>query len=109
MKIQDFYDISKFSINVGVTIGMDDMSVKNSLHIYPNPNDGRFIISLSNPFNESYTLDVRNALGQVVYQEPLSSNSGLVKSIDLSSLDKGIYFLAVRGGEKDLIQKIILH
>ena len=100
---------SIFSVTVGATTGIQKVALENSLHIYPNPNDGRFVIALSNPLNEAYMLEVRNALGQVVYTEQLTTNSGLIKSIDLSSLDKGIYFLAVRGGERDLVQKIILH
>ncbi len=100
---------SIFSVVVGSITGIKNITSENSLHIYPNPNDGRFIIALSNPMMNSYLLEVRNALGQVVYTEQLATNITLINSIDLSSLDKGIYFLAVRGGDKDLIQKIILH
>ena len=47
-------------------------------------------------------------IGQVVYNEDISVNNTLTKNIDLSNLDKGIYFVSLENGVNREVQKVII-
>ncbi|RYD57921.1 MAG: T9SS type A sorting domain-containing protein [Sphingobacteriales bacterium] len=55
------------TINVpGSTVGVEEVSRNTALNVYPNPNSGSFTIGGLE--DKKYTLEVTNALGQLVYR-----------------------------------------
>ncbi len=92
--------LSQFSFShssVGVSENDEDANFK----VFPNPSAG--IINIS---NVNHTVDnqiaIVNLMGQIVYQEELFENN---KKLDLSNLEKGIYFIKIGKAT----QRIILH
>ena len=75
---------------------------KNSFIIYPNPVRSRLTIN-SKTIIES--MKIINHLGQVVFSEKLNETS---KSIDLTKLKSGIYYLKIKfsDGHKS-VKKVI--
>lgn len=75
-----------------------DAAEANSLHIYPNPSSGLF------HFNEamSGTMHVYSMEGKAVFQKDLEQT----KTIDLSHLPKGIYWIDFLRNDQRLTQKI---
>jgi hypothetical protein len=73
--------------------------------VYPNPNDGRFTVELSN-FDSPVQLTIVNTLGVVVFNKTstLSENPLL----DISSVSKGLYFVKVKTGNFIQTKKIII-
>lgn len=80
----------------------------SSYTIIPNPNDGHFILEFKD-LNARINLSIRNVIGQEVYNENIRVDNSLTKSIDLSNLDKGIYFVVLENGVKREIQKVIVN
>lgn len=80
-------------------IGIDENQTA-TVHIYPNPNSGRFTISSSLVNGH---LRVYNTLGQIAHQQILTSAN---QQINLSN--PGIYFLEITSGEKRLVSRIIV-
>jgi hypothetical protein len=78
----------------------DDKSVK----VYPNPNNGRFILALSN-FEGSTKVSVANMLGTVIYKTEVNENLNI---LELSYLDKGLYFFTIRNGKSIYTKKVIV-
>ncbi|MBZ0098540.1 MAG: T9SS type A sorting domain-containing protein [Taibaiella sp.] len=83
--------------------GMDDIS---GLVLYPNPNNGKFVLKgeaplrLSPTGREVLSLEVMNAMGQVVYkQEIIVDNGKLYKEIDMPVVPAGLYMLRLSGSE----------
>ncbi len=62
--------------------------------IYPNPSNGSF--TLKRDKNENCTVSVIDVLGNVVFSEVMNTNS---KNYDLSTLEKGMYFVRVSTNE----------
>ncbi|MBL4652689.1 MAG: T9SS type A sorting domain-containing protein [Flavobacteriales bacterium] len=76
--------------------------------VYPNPNNGVFNLMVSSSKSETYQISVTNMIGQSVYSENLSVNGVGSTTLDLSSFDKGIYFVTVKGAESESTSKVII-
>lgn len=73
------------------------------LGIYPNPNNGEFVLSLDN--KETTQLNVYSLLGELVYSSQLSSE---LTSISVPNLASGIYQVVISKGQKSASQKLII-
>ncbi len=92
-------------------VGMrDNGSVKNTVVLWPNPNDGNFKLELKGmQANEPYQVDISNILGQTVYSETVrSENSALNKDLKLNDLPGGPYFLKVASERSVTVSKFII-
>ena len=79
------------------TTGINDIP-KNSFTIYPNP--ARSSIVVKRQKAGPGRLIIMNSLGQIVYQQPLESES---ERISLPSVRPGLYIVAVDGQKQKLI------
>ena len=92
-------------INIGI-----NKNQGSSVSIYPVPNDGKFIVSITNASTESYTLSVLNSLGIEVYLEKDINVSGtLNKVVDLRPVPSGIYSVIIRNNYNEIIKKIVVN
>ncbi|MCX6234419.1 MAG: T9SS type A sorting domain-containing protein [Bacteroidetes bacterium] len=82
----------------------------DDLLFFPNPNNGKFSLSFSSAINSNTSINIIDSNGKVVYSEELGQFSGKYnKEIDISSFDKGAYFLQITQGEKTCTKKIIVY
>ncbi len=97
-------------IDTCAIIGVNEVAQDNYVNVYPNPNDGKFTITVSAPFDNNSTLSVLNNLGESVYQEKINNqNAEYTANIDISTLTKGIYVLVISGNkESKTIRKLIV-
>lgn len=79
----------------------------NSFSAYPNPTTGKLVISCSsNTQRNTCVLSVKNALGQVIYNETIKDITGsFTKQVDLSTAPKGIYFVELQNNWNEPSQK----
>ncbi|MDQ3046049.1 MAG: T9SS type A sorting domain-containing protein [Bacteroidota bacterium] len=92
------------------SVGVDQMNNPYFLNIYPNPNDGNFIISFSSNDISSYTVELTNALGQLIYREELKDYSGTYsKKMSVVEYGKGVYMVSLTNAKKETIKKIIVY
>ncbi|HET7817680.1 MAG TPA: agmatine deiminase family protein [Bacteroidia bacterium] len=77
---------------------------------YPNPNHGDFYVYVNNTHNSQKAyLKIRNALGEVVYDEAYDLRNGVsLKNINLTNASKGMYFIEFRTETETLTQKMII-
>ncbi|MFI5170969.1 MAG: T9SS type A sorting domain-containing protein [Chitinophagales bacterium] len=90
---------------------------ENSFSIYPNPNNGVFIVSVPSvsPWLFNSKLEVYSSLGEVVYSKELStgsfgnSNDGNInETISIDKLSSGIYFVRFNNENNYAEQKLII-
>ena len=80
-----------------------------SFMISPNPCKGNFTLSLESARQDLAKLTVVDMIGNRVYDEKNIPIKGLVsKTIDLTTLPDGIYFLKVTGEEVTIARKLII-
>jgi len=78
------------------------------MRVFPNPSPGVVNLFVEGADNESFRLEIRNMLGEVVYTEPyIVFSSGTKHRLDLSPLPAGLYFLSLKGREMSSFVKIV--
>ena len=91
---------STVSMNCNGTVGVNEYLLE-SMNIYPNPTLGQLHIDSQIKINK---ISISNILGkQVFFTEDFSTNT-----IDLSSLENGVYFINISTNKGMHIEKIIL-
>ena len=93
--VPEVHTITK-EIQVGSGAGIDDNMAGRQLNIYPNPASGSVTInSLYSELVSIYTMQ-----GQLVKQQRLQQGDN---TVDISSIDRGIYLVACHGELSKLI------
>lgn len=80
------------------------------LSFYPNPGNGRFVLSFNLDKKADTEIHIYNMQGQEVYLEKIKDFTGrFQKEIDLSENGKGVYFLKLQQGRDSISKKIIIN
>lgn len=88
----------------GVVQGIDDVLTPQSVVMYPNPNEGT--LNIAYPGQVDVDLRVFNIAGKlVIYQPDQNLNQSL--KLDLSQLQRGVYFVRVNSSKGVVTQKIV--
>lgn len=95
-KIDDIYIL-------GSVITSVDEVQSTSFSVFPNPSNGNFTLTSSEPLLE---ISIFNMLGKVVYHN--NPMGGLQQNIDLSDVEKGIYLIRFRSGNEYRVEKILI-
>ena len=94
---------SVYTLNVSTCTGIDEVINNNLFSIYPNPANDILNVELGD-VNENSTIQIINALGEVVLSEVVLSNSTTLKTNNLTS---GVYFIKVESKNGSAIKKFI--
>ena len=98
------------NIQINLAVGQKELlNGEELLSIQPNPSNGQFNISFGNYEEGNYQLKIVSTTGQLVREEVLSiSNSFEMRSIDLKSIEKGVYFVQIINGKSIKTEKLII-
>jgi hypothetical protein len=86
--------------------GIDELN-SQSVQLLPNPNNGRFVLELSNTGIEILNIAIHNSIGEVVAYIPSQNIQGQTE-IDLSYLADGVYFLVVNSSKNSINKRFII-
>ncbi|MEN9525781.1 MAG: hypothetical protein RLZZ256_1165, partial [Bacteroidota bacterium] len=107
----NYYRVKAVDIDGKLTyskiIRLDNNSaVDNDIRIYPNPSRGEINLGLNIPAG-NYQIRLINAVGQTVYQQPLTHEGGSRSlPVSLPKLSHGIYQMEVRGGVVNHVKSV---
>ena len=90
------------------TTGVGELSLVNRISVYPNPNTGRFIISINSNNSENIVIELVNIQGQKVYRKEIKNVTNSFENINISKYAKGIYYLRVNNGTDVAIRKVVV-
>jgi len=93
-----------------LAINIYEISFVNSLlNIYPNPSKGIITISFKGKYRNIINLKIFSPLGQIIVNSPWSIIQGLNEStIDISSVNSGIYVAVLQDGTNIIRKKFTL-
>lgn len=84
-------------------VGITEIVESNKTRVYPNPNNGEFVIELDNYPADDYLLEIFNANGQLVYKETLTVALKQERFYQkLKGMANGVYQLKIQG--KQLVE-----
>jgi PKD repeat protein len=87
----------------------EDQELQNSMSVFPNPNDGHFLLEVTLSDKADYTLRITDVTGREVFSEKLNSSSPGQRTLDLSTYGKGVYMLEISGSKGRATKKIIIY
>lgn len=80
--------------------GIDELN-QSAFEVYPNPTSSTFTVNTNNA--DSYTINVYDAAGSLVYQN--AKNSGLAE-VNATNWEAGIYFVHVSTNGQNIVRKV---
>ncbi len=90
-----------------VGVGLEEFSEINHLKVFPNPNEGNFSLNFETEKTTDVEVLISDILGKIVFSGNFQKVKGnFSKTINLSSSDKGIYFLKISTGTQVINTKI---
>ncbi len=90
------------SLNLAVTVGINELSLENDLKVFPNPTKSTLTITnKTNMLGKKYI--ITNLIGQTVLSGKLNLDETVINT---ESLTKGVYLLSIEGMNKQAIKII---
>ncbi|MCE3225553.1 MAG: hypothetical protein K0S32_104 [Bacteroidetes bacterium] len=92
------------ALTVSPCTGIDKAAGNNSfMSIYPNPNNGEFVVSVSS-LSENPSIEIHDGIGKLVYKQTIVYEKQNVKA----NLSQGMYFISfIENGKVVSVQKLI--
>ena len=92
-------------LNTGIT----DADLQTTYHVFPNPTTGKINIVVNSVNSENYTLDIYNAIGQIIQSENITQlTKEMKKEINLGAFGKGLYIIKLTSSSHSKSTKIIV-
>ena len=92
--------INLATCNEQINTSIADLNA-NVIDIYPNPASTSITVRFKTEMNHSIPISITDLTGKVLMEETLSTSSQFIeKTIDISVLKAGVYFLRINGSAK---------
>ncbi len=102
--------IRSLVIDMTVTGIANETQEPVSLTVYPNPNNGLFTLHINTSNKENYIIEIRNILGQTIYNEKLNEFSGnYSKQLDMREHGSGVYFVLLKTQDNEVVKKVVAY
>jgi hypothetical protein len=98
--------LDNIRIYTDVTVDVEELDL-GQMQIYPNPNNGVFILDLPDNLPNKSSLFVIDVLGRTIYTGDLSAGNSHL-NINLTNYPKGVYTVLLRAGTNTLTKRIII-
>lgn len=96
--------IDNFTIAASAVLAVDDIT-ENNFKLFPNPSTAIFYIQRQS--NEKMEISVFDITGKLVFKEKNILNTHY--TLNLSKVNKGIYFLKINDGNKQFAKRLMIH
>lgn len=102
-------DTAHYSISTNICLGLDQLAGNNLISVYPNPNNGNFVLSVTGRDRGKIDMQVMDNIGNVVYRYSYTKDADeMTSECSLTSLTKGIYYVRVTTGSTNTVHKLVI-
>ena len=92
---------------IDCSVSINDLG--NHIELYPNPNNGSFVLKHQSNLNEIKTINVVDLQGRIIESRKASyTNNQLTENFDFQLISKGLYFVELHSVVGKTIRKIII-
>ncbi|WP_053970579.1 zinc-dependent metalloprotease [Mangrovimonas sp. ST2L15] len=101
-------EVEDYSVTVLPSLSVGEFDL-NSFSVFPNPNNGSFTVQFNGVMGD-INIDVYDIRGRKVYNDLVNgNNSDFSTTIDLGSVQSGMYLLNISTGNQNVTKKIIVN
>lgn len=86
-------NIAKDTMVVNACVGIEELSSSVSLNVIPNPSSGVFVLEINSDSFIDGKITITSIDGKLVYADLIAVNGSITKSVDITGLADGIYYL----------------
>lgn len=98
---------NSFTLTVDACAGVSELGAL-SIDIYPNPSNGQIVVDITGE-TEGLNVSILDINGKLVRSEQIGKvTTGVRKSIDLTNVSKGMYFIRSDDGKNAVTQKLVI-
>ncbi len=77
--------------------------------VFPNPSNGNFSVKMENTKNQTFTIEILDISGRIVFQKNENFKNANIENFDCSLLARGMYWIHIKGADFREIKKIIIN
>ncbi len=96
-----FTNTAKITLDVNECTGINETASAAGVKVYPNPNNGEFVVELN---NGNASIEVFDATGRLVFAQ--KSADSKVK-VNISKLSNGVYYVKVKSNDSMNVIKVV--
>jgi subtilisin-like proprotein convertase family protein len=104
---QDGGSISAWSLDICSTLGVNENALQD-FSLYPNPNDGNFTVKFTSNNSDDVLVAIFDMRGRQIYKNQFSNTGNFNESIDLNTIQAGVYLVSITNGDTKLVKRIIV-
>ena len=91
------------------SVGINSNEELVDVSIIPNPNNGRFTVSVSSKQNNVFDISIVNALGKTIIESlAVDFNATPEKSFEISNIQSGIYYVVLQNSTSRIVKKLLI-
>ena len=97
-------------MGISTSLGINEKMSENDFQVYPNPTNDYATLSFTLSSEQNISISLRNIEGKemkMVEQRSFAKGTNELK-INTENLPKGLYFIRIKGKEKEVYKKIIV-
>jgi len=99
----------KYTISKVIKIERKDTGLRLNA-VYPNPNDGNFVVNLTSLPGEKGQIELINALGVKVYTKDIRTKGGrTIEKINVNQLPNGVYTLMLEQSGDIITKRVVIN
>ena len=95
------------AVVVNIKTSVQSLENNHQLHIYPNPGNGEFVIERNGNFTTSLSIEVLNAMGQLVHKQTYFGHEQNIP-VNLYHLSNGVYLIKLTTGEQNFHSRLVI-
>ena len=93
--------------NTTVVLASESYGI-DSLSLYPNPNNGTFNVQFTSTSSNDIKVNVHDMRGREIYNKSFQNNVLFNESLQLNTVQSGIYLVTIQDGARKEVKKIIV-
>ena len=96
------------TVTVTINTDINDLVNNCNISIYPNPSNGKFSVIIKSNKTQNVVLELYDINAHVIYKKYIYGLTTFNKSLDISELSKGIYYLRVKTNDNVKVKKVVI-
>ena len=102
-----FYNVNTKAFTITPSLSTSDFNLMD-FALYPNPNNGNFTVQFNSISNNDIKIAIHDLRGRKIYEKDFSNNGAFSQDIQLNAIGTGVYLVAIKDGDKQVVKKIVV-